>query len=80
MQADSGYFSNILWSKDKNGYPKGTCVGYNVATHLHSSFALTDLQPDRISVRYHRYPTQKLIDVISRFTARAANVIRLVVL
>ena len=34
------------------------CVGYNVATHLYNIFALTDLQPDRISVRYHRYPTQ----------------------
>ena len=28
-------------------------------THLHKPFALTDLQPDRICVRYHRYPTQK---------------------
>ena len=30
-----------------------------VPTHLHNSFASTDLQPDPISVRYHRYPTQK---------------------
>ena len=48
-------------SYKKIGYTKGSCVdcmGYNVATHLHNSFALTDLQPDRINVGYHRYPTQ----------------------
>ena len=32
--------------------------------HLHDSFALTDLQPDSISVGYHRYPTQKSIDTV----------------
>ena len=27
---------------EKIGYTKGTCVGYNIATHLHNSFVLTD--------------------------------------
>ena len=35
----------------KIGYPKGTCVGYNIATHFHNSFALTVLQLDRINMR-----------------------------
>ena len=41
---------------NKIGYAKGTCVW----TQCYNSCALIDLQPDCISVRYRRYPTQIL--------------------
>ena len=62
----------------KIGYPTGTCVGYNVATHLyshlHDSFALTHLEPDRISVRYHRHSTEKTTMFVSIVTHSCPSV------
>ena len=51
--------------------PKGyihVCDTMSQLIYLHNSFALTGLRPDRISVRYHRYPTQQ-----KRFTSMTVS-------